>query len=186
MIAPIEQVAGQPVTLAQIETGAQAYEAASATLEAMIAELERDLEAAKQKHLRDIKRQAGVVANREAELHSLVESAPGLFVKPRTITVHGIKVGFTTSTGRLDFDDEETVLSLIKKFRKEDAGTFIRCKESVNKDALKTLDAGELRKLGCVIEDAGDIVVLKRTAGEVEKLINKLIGKLVEAMVETE
>jgi phage host-nuclease inhibitor protein Gam len=186
MIAPIEQVAGTNVTLAKIETGAQNYERESAMLEQLIADLERDFETVKQKHLRNIKRQAGVVANCEAELHTLIEAGPGLFIKPRTITIHGIKLGFMSSTGRLEFDDEETVIALIKKHRKDDADSFIRRKESVNKDALKTLDVADLRKLGCVIEDAGDVVVLKRVAGEVEKLINKLIGKLVEAMVETD
>jgi phage host-nuclease inhibitor protein Gam len=186
MIAPSEQVARRNVTLAQIETFTQSYERESVTLESMISDLEKDLEAAKQKHLRNIKRQAGVVANCEAELRSLIESGAELFTKPRTITVHGVKVGYTTSTGRLEFDDEETVIALIKKFRKDDADSFIRRKESVNKDALKTLEIADLRKLGCVIEDSGDVVVLKRVAGDVEKIINKLIGKLVEAMVETE
>ena len=182
----MEQVAGRQVTLAQIETGCERYEKGSAVLEQLIADLEVDLEAVKQKHLRAIKKQAAEVAHLEAELQSLIESAPGLFVKPRTVTVHGVKVGYTLSAGRLEFDDEETVISLIKKFRKEDAELFIRKTEEVNKDALKTLTAEELKKLGCKIEGAGDVVVLKRVAGEVEKLINKLIAKLVEAMVENE
>ena len=36
------------------------------------------------------------------------------------------------------------------------------------------------------IEDAGDVVVLKRVAGDVEKLVNKLIEKMVSAMVSDE
>lgn len=184
MIMLNEPIAGRTVTLAQVETGCEKYEKASAALEQLIADLEKDLEAVKQKHLRGIKRQAGEVANLEADLHSLIESAPHLFTKPRTVTVHGVKVGFTLSAGRLEFDDEETVISLIKKFRKDDADLFIRTTEQVNKDALKTLTAEDLKRLGCVIEGAGDVVVLKRVAGEVEKLINKLITKLVEAMVE--
>ena len=184
MIAPLEQVAGRQVTLAQIETGCERYERESAGLEQLITDLEADLEAVKQKHLRGIKRQASIVANCQAELHSLVETAPGLFTKPRTITVHGVKVGYTLSSGSLQFDDEETVISLIKKYRKDDADTLIRKTEAVNKDALRTLTAVELAKLGCKIEGAGDVVVLKRVAGDVEKLINKLITKLVEAMVD--
>ena len=90
------------------------------------------------------------------------------------------------SSGSLQFDDEETVISLIKKYRKDDADTLIRKTEAVNKDALRTLTAVELAKLGCKIEGAGDVVVLKRVAGDVEKLINKLITKLVEAMVDGE
>ncbi len=182
----MEQVAGRHVTLGQIETGCERYERESATLEQQIADLETDLEAVKQKHLRGIKRQANIVANAQAELSSLVEAAPNLFIKPRTITVHGVKAGYTLSQGKLEFEDEGTVIKLIKRFHGRDAGTYIRETEEVNKDALRTLTAVELAKLGCRIDGTGDVVVLKRVAGDVEKLINKLITKLVEAMVESD
>lgn len=186
MISINEHVAGSEATLGQIETKSEKYEVASAFLDQLISDLETDLETVKKKHLARIKKQAGEVANLEAELHSLIERSPKLFVRPRTLTVHGIKVGFTLSTGKLEFDDEETVITLIKKFHKDDVDTYIRKTEEVNKDALRTLDTDALKKLGCKIEGAGDVVVLKRVAGEVEKLINKLITKLVEAMVDGE
>jgi hypothetical protein len=34
--------------------------------------------------------------------------------KPRTIMLHGVKCGFTTSVGKLAFDDVERVARLIK------------------------------------------------------------------------
>ncbi|MDR3459589.1 MAG: host-nuclease inhibitor Gam family protein [Verrucomicrobiae bacterium] len=186
MISTLENSGGRTVTLGQIETGCERYERESAALEQLITDLEADLEAVKKKHLRSIKLQANAVANCQAELHSLVESAPGLFKQPRTITVHGVKVGFTVSNGKVEFDDEETVIALIKRYRKDEVDTLIRKTEEVNKDALRTLTSVELAKLGCKIDGAGDVVVLKRVAGDVEKLINKLISKLVEAMVESD
>ena len=185
MIALTENL-GTPATLGEIETQCRNYEGASADLEALITALEEDLDAVKKKHLSKIKKQAAIVARLEANLHSTIEGAPGLFTKPRTITAHGIKVGLTTSPGKMEFDDEATVVAMIKKFRKDDADLFIRKTEEVNKDALKTLDADELKRIGCRIEGAGDVVVLKRVAGEVEKLINKLMTRMVEAMVEGE
>src|ERR1043165_5631411 len=98
------------VTLAQIETGCQGYDRESAELETLISALETDLEEVKRKHLRAIKRQASVVATAQAELHSLIESAPDLFKKPRSITVHGVKAGYTVSNGSLAFADEDTVI----------------------------------------------------------------------------
>ena len=187
MISLHENVAtAGPVTVSQIEENCRTYEAASAELDTLIASLESDLEEVKKKHIAKIKRQAGAVANLEAQLHSQVESAPDLFKKPRTMTVHGIKTGFATSQGKLEFDDEATVIKLIKKFHPKETDLYIRTTEEVNKDAVKTLDADALKRLGCKIEGAGDVVVLKRVAGEVEKLINKLINKLVEAMVDGE
>jgi arsenate reductase-like glutaredoxin family protein len=184
MIAPIDQIAGNSVTLAQIEPQCERYETESARLEQLIATLEAELEIVKQKHLRTIKRQAGVVAGCEAELQNLIEDAPHLFIRPRTITIHGVKVGYTASNGRVEFDDEESVIARIKKSRPEDAELLIRKTEEVNKEALRNLPADELLELGCQLAGAGDTVVLKRVAGEVEKLVNKLITKLVDAMSE--
>ncbi len=183
MIMDLTQTSGRQLTLADIETRSHDYNKECDAMEELIAALETDLEAVKQKHLRGIKRQAAIVAAREAELNSAIESSPGLFTKPRTITVHGVKVGFTVSQGKLVWDDEELVVALIKKHRKADADTLLRIKEEPNKDALKSLPAVDLAKVGCRIEGAGDVVVLKRVAGDVEKLVNKLIEKLVEAMV---
>jgi arsenate reductase-like glutaredoxin family protein len=182
MIAPIDQIAGHSVSLAQIEPQCERYENESARLEQLIAALESELETVKQKHLRAIKRQAGVVAGCEAELESLIEDAPELFIRPRTITLHGVKVGYTASSGRVEFDDEDSVIARIKKSRPEDADLLIRKTEEVNKEALRQLPADELFELGCQLEGAGDTIVLKRVAGEVEKLVNRLITKLVDAL----
>jgi len=187
MIATLDPVAGRAATpLADIENLCARFEDEAAALEILIAELEADLETVKQKHIAGLKRQAGVVARREAELTATVEANPGLFEKPRTIILHGIKCGFTSSIGKLVFDDAETVLKLIRRFRKEDAETFIRSTPEPNKDALKTLEAAELARLGCRIEGAGDVVIVRRVAGDVEKLLKKMMEKLVETMLRTE
>jgi hypothetical protein len=174
------------VTLADIETQTATYEAASVQLESQIAALESDLEAVKRKHLAGLKKQAAVVANREAELFSSIESAPDLFKKPRTLTLNGVKVGYTLSQGKVEWHNEDQVLALIKKYRKDEVDVLIHTKETPNKDALRNLPAGDLAKLGCRIDGAGDVVICKRVAGDVEKLVNKLIEKLVEAMVESD
>lgn len=187
MIAEIvTQAGGRVVGLGDIETLCKNFELQASALDDQIAALETDLDAVKQKHLKAIKRQAGLVAAAEAELHSAVESGPHLFKKPRTLTVHGVKCGYSCSEGALAFDDGEQVVALIRKHRKDDVDTLIRTKHTPDKEALKRLPAIELAKLGCRIEGAGDQVIVKRVAGDVEKLIEKLIGKLVEAMVTTE
>lgn len=170
--------------LGDIEKLADCFNESATRLEEGIAALEADLEKVKQKYLGSLKKMAGIVAGCEAELRAAVEANPGLFEKPRTIVAHGIKFGFSVSEGRLVFDDADTVVALIKRWRPEDLGTLIRTKEEPDKDALKALDVAELKKIGCRIEGAGDQVLVKRTAGEVEALINKLIKKLVEAMSE--
>jgi seryl-tRNA(Sec) selenium transferase len=186
MIANIDTTAGREVTLGTIEGGCQRYDAAASLLDEQIAALEADLTAVKQKHLRQLTRQAAIVAALEAELRAAVENTPDLFKKPRTFILHGVKVGLTTSNGKLvwDLEDEELVSLLKRKFKDDDAWKgFVNVTEVPSKEALRLLDAPTLAKLGCRIDGAGDAVVLKRTSGDVEKMMDKLIEKMVGAMV---
>jgi hypothetical protein len=183
MISTTEHLAGMPAGLTVIETRAQALEAACQNLDLQLADLERDLEAVKSKHLRGLKKQAAIVANLEAELHSAVEQAPDLFKKPRTVTLHGIKLGFQSSAGAITWHDNDQVVALIKKHFKGRETEFIKVEETPKKDALRALTEAELVKVGCRIEGAGDQVLIKRLDGEVEKMFGKLIDKLVAAMI---
>jgi len=175
-----------PVSLGSLELQTAAYDAECVKLEDLVAALESDLEKVKRQHIVTLKRQAGVVANREAELSSSIERAGGLFIRPRTLTINGIKIGFISSVGSIVWDDDAQVVALIKRLRPEEAATLIRTTEVPNKNALKSFDAAELKKIGCHIEGAGDQVVLKRVAGDVEKLVNNLIAKLVAAITAEE
>jgi hypothetical protein len=186
MISTVDTTAGRaPATLGDIEKLAATLADHSTALDDQLAEYERELQAVNEKFLRPLKRLATATAQAEAELHAAIEGAPHLFVKPRTISVHGIKVGFVVSEGKLVWDDEESVVAQIKKWHPDDLDVLLHTTEKPNKDNLKiNCDEKELKKLGCRIEDAGDQVLIKRTAGEIEKLINKLKAKLVEAIVE--
>ena len=185
MISITENLAGSKSrAITELEPLCAAYDGECVKLEEQIAGLEADLEAVKSKHLRGLKKQAAIVAAREAELHSAVEGSPELFIKPRTFILHGCKVGFSTSTGSVDFEDEAYVIKQVEKHFKTRFDELVKTEHTPRKDALRTLTALELAKLGCRIDGAGDVVLVKRVAGDVEKLINKLIEKLVSAMVE--
>jgi len=184
MISTLETTAAaRSCPINRIETLAARYDTECARLESLIGDLEADFEAAKQKYLRGLKRQASVVAARQAELHSAVEQSPGLFAKPRTLTMHGIKFGFSSSEGRVEWDDDEQVVRLVEKHFPGRFAELVKTGYTPKKDALRTLTAGELARLGCRVDGVGDIVLVKRVAGDVERLINKLTEKLVSAMV---
>lgn len=171
-------------SLAQIESACREYDEQVCALNERISAFNDELAAVKARHLAGIKRQAGVVARHEAELTQLVEAAPDLFKKPRTAIFHSTKIGYATSPGQLAFDDEDAVIRLIKAKLKDRAEELIRTTEKLNKDAAKRLPAADLSRIGCRIDGAGDVVVVKRTDGEVEKLVNKMIEKLVEAVID--
>jgi ABC-type transporter Mla subunit MlaD len=67
------------------------------------------LEAVKRAHMAQIKTLVQRAAQRHAELQAAIEVAPHLFEKPRTLVLHGIKVGFRKGTGGIDWEDDEHV-----------------------------------------------------------------------------
>lgn len=188
MISTNENIAGGPTAARSLainlmEPLCAAYDAECVELDIRIAELEADLETVKQKHLPGLKKQAAKLAAAEAELYNAVENAPDLFEKPKTLVIAGTKIGFSNSVGSIVVDDESQTVKLVEKHFPDRFDELVKTERTPRKDALRTLEPKELARLGCRIEGCGPVVIVKRVAGDVEKLINKLIEKLVGAMV---
>jgi hypothetical protein len=187
MISTTENVSGAPaVSLAEVETRALAYSRARTALADELAGLQEELENAKKRHMRSIKSLAAAAAAAEANLHAAIELGPHLFVKPRTLELHGVKVGYRTAQGRIVWDDEETVLKLIRRHLKGEEDVLIKTTYKVSKDGLKALSATDLAKIGCRVEGAGDQVVLSMADDQIEKMLSKLISEMVETILEEE
>ena len=191
MIAPSEQIAAGPAaklarSVKELEPLCADYDIACVELEILIAQLESDLEIAKQKHLPGLKRQAAKLAAREADLYSAVEAAPELFVKPKTLIIAGTKIGWANSIGAVEIEDDDYTVTQVRKLLPERFDALVKTKYTPRKDSLRELNEKDLGKLGCVVTGAGPVVVVKRVSGDVEKLINKLIEKLVGALVSGE
>lgn len=182
-MSPMPNENESPITMTDHDRLTAAYDSECSKLEDLVAALEADMELVRRQHIAGLKRQAAVVANREAELHSAIERSPQLFVKPRTFTINGVKIGFAATPGTLTWDDDATVVAAVREKRPKQFNVLVETSYTPRKAALKTLPEAEQRELGCRIEGEGDVVVLKRVAGDVEKLINKVIEKLVAAMV---
>jgi len=112
-------------------------------------------------------------------LTAAVQDAPDLFVKPRTMTLHGVKVGYAKGAGRMEWEDEDTdlVARIEKVFAKEPEllALLVNTTKKPSKDGLQTLDAKQLARLGITIEGTGDVVIVKTTDGEVDKLVRKIL-----------
>ncbi len=190
MIAQIETAGGPAtktsLTIKQMEPLCAVYDVECVELEFLIAQLEADLEIAKQKHLPGLKRQAAKLAAREAELFSAVEGAPELFDKPKTFVIAGTKIGYANSIGSIVIEDEEYTVKQIEKLLPERFDALVKTEYTPRKDALRELNQKDLGKLGIQLVGCGPVVIVKRVAGDVEKLINKLIEKLVGAMIKEE
>jgi hypothetical protein len=186
MIA-LQEVGGRPAsetTIKDIQKLCEQYDNACAALHDDLAKFKEELATLKAKHLPGISKLAKVVANTQAELYTAIEGAPELWESPRTVVLHGIKVGMNANPGKLEFADAKSVVMMLREHLKGKAKNYIRITEAPDKEALKTLPGEVLERLGCQIVGAGDTVVLTRTKGDVEEMFDEVIDKLVNKIVE--
>jgi hypothetical protein len=163
-------------TLAEIETATKRYVDRRGLLILKVERLNTRLEEIKRQSLPAIKALAEETANAKAELASLIEGAPDLFAKPRSIIISGVKVGLQKGKGGLDYADEATVIRLIRKHLPADQQELlIQTVEKVIKKALSGLDVTTLKKLGVTVQGTGDEVLIKAVDSDVDKVVNALL-----------
>jgi len=115
-----------------------------------------------------------VLAEAQKALFNEVSAHPELFEKPRTITLHGYKIGYQKGKGKIVIADEPRTVALIKKyFEAAVADTLIKVNETVVKNALGNLTATDMKRLGIDITEAADEVVLKPVDGALDKLLER-------------
>lgn len=108
-------------------------------------------------------------------LEAEIAAHPELFVKPRTVAMHGIKFGFGKGKGGLEIVDAERTVTLIKRHLPEQAEVLIATKETPVKDALAQLSAADLKRIGVNVKATGDQVVIRPADGSIDKVVKALI-----------
>lgn len=160
----------------EIETLAKEYACARAALAARSVVLNDEVQALYRRKIAGIKACAADAVDCQARLVAAIEKHPDLFVKPRTMTLHGIKLGFQKGKGKIEWDDNEKVLAAIaRNYPEQVAEQLIITSRTPSKDALAQLPAADLRKLGVTVADASDFVFVKATDSEVDKLVAKIL-----------
>lgn len=161
--------------MTDIERQTKVYAEAREKLAGMVAELTDGLEALKRNRLPAIKRALQRAAEKEAELRAVIESAPDLFAKPRTVVMHGVKVGWQKGPGKIEFDDPDQVVALIKKRLPDQADVLVATIEKPVRKALQQLSVQQLKSIGCQVEGTDDVVVIKAVDSDVDKLVTALL-----------
>ena len=161
-------------TLAEIEILTKKFSEARADLKSRISYLEDEIAVLKRKYLPGIKKSIEAAASAKMRLHSEIEDSAELFVKPRTIIFHGIKIGYQKGKGEITWEDSEQVVKLIKKHYPGIFDAYIKITETPIKSALAQLPAAELKKLGIIIAETGDEIVIKGTDSDIDKMVNAL------------
>jgi hypothetical protein len=162
-------------TLNEIERSAKKYAEAREHLASIVAAMNEGIEAIKRDNMKRLKKAVAEAANHHDALKALIEQAPQLFVKPRSITLNGIKLGFQKGKGKIKWDDPEQVVRLIKKHFPEQADVLIATTEKPVKEALNGLTAAELKKIGISVTEGGDAVFIKPADSAVDKMVDALL-----------
>lgn len=168
------------ITLSDIEAATRAFADTRSKLVALVDEINAEIEAIKRKRIERIKKLVGDAAEKHNALKNKVEAAKHLFVRPRTVVFHGVKVGLQKGKGGLVIEDEERTLQLIKKHFKDQVDTLIRTTEHPDKEHIEDLDAADLKKIGVQIGATGDFVVIKPTDSAVDKVVKALLKEATE------
>lgn len=162
-------------SLDQISNAARSFAEARNTLAALVTELNDGIEALRRDNLPAIRRAITRAADLQAKLKGLVEASPENFVKPKTLVLHGIKVGFEKGRGAVKFDDPAKVVELIRRKLPEMADVLIKSTEKPLKGPLQQLTVQQLKSIGCEVDATGDQVVVRAVESDIEKLVAALL-----------
>ncbi len=165
----------QTITLAEIDTRARALADARSLLNDRVTTLQDELTTLRNRKLPGIKSAVAAAKEAESSLEQAIVAAPDLFEVTRTIVVHGLRIGFTKGRGKIEWADEKSVVEKIKKLFPDQAAVLVKTVETVRKKALGGLKTDELKRLGCIVREAGDYVYIAPVDDQVEKLVKRLL-----------
>ncbi|HOT30157.1 MAG TPA: host-nuclease inhibitor Gam family protein [Candidatus Ozemobacteraceae bacterium] len=158
-----------------IEKMTKDYADARGTLSGRVTEMNEAIDLIKRRYLPLIKHAVNSALDRKSKLQAEIENHPELFEKPRTLTLHGIKVGFQKQRAGIDWNDDEAVVKLIRKHFPDQVDVLVKTTEKPVKSALNQLTVADLKKLGVSVSDGADEAVIKPTDTDVDKLVAKLL-----------
>jgi hypothetical protein len=156
------------------------YADARGQLAEIVTELNRDIEALKRRQMPVIRQLVARAAEHESNLRAAIEAHQDLFIQPRTVVFHGIKLGLQKGKGGIEWDDADKVLARIHAEYGDDANGLIHIAETPDKKMLADLPADELKKLGCRLVNTGDEVIVRPTDTGVDKIVSALLKDALE------
>ncbi len=162
-------------TMNEIDELAQNFSRTRETLAGRIAALEEELEQVRKKHMLGIKRSIYAAAADQTELRAAIEESRALFGRPKTIVLHGIKVGYSKGKGKLEWEDDDLVVRLIERHFPDQAEVLIKTTKKPRKDGLNGLTVAELKKIGVTAEETGEMIVVRPVDTDVDKIVKALL-----------
>jgi hypothetical protein len=165
--------------LSDIQKLVKDFSDARAELRERVEVLEAGMRALKARYLPAIRKAVERAKEKQDLLWAAIDGSRDLFVKPRTLTLFGIRFGVEKQKGKIEWAKEATagIVKMIKKFFPDSWETYVRVKETPMKKTLATLPSADLKRLGIQVADTGDAVTIKPVDSEVDKLVDALLNE---------
>lgn len=164
-------------TLKQIDNLSEQYADASQKLFDVVSDMNAAVAAVRKKYLLALKVNADATQKARTKLHRAIENSPKLFEKPRTQTLHGVKVGLAKGKDSVEYDDEDEVIDLIKTLFPEKRDVLLSEKVSVSKTALLNLSKDDLESIDVRKTEGKDTVVIKSPADSIAKAVSDVLAQ---------
>lgn len=160
----------------QIDTDAKNFQSAHSELSDAARELRGKIESLQREFLPRLRLLADKAFNAKATLTTTIESAPNLFIKPRTQRIHGIKLGFRKSKGKIIIADLKKVIAKIREqLPATQAYDLIKIRETVDKNMLSDIVESDLKRIGVQVKADVDVVVIDTGDKDLERFMENLI-----------
>ena len=163
------------MTIIEIQQLTEAFSREHRALSVIVQTVEAELAAVRKRYLRRIMDQVALTVARKAELLAALEQSKELFDKPRTRVFAGVKVGYRKLEGKIVIADPEKTVDKLYEMFPETANTYVVITHTPSKEAIASLDAATLKKLGVQVTADTDAVVVKTLDCEIEKRVSSLL-----------
>lgn len=158
-----------------IEKRCEALEAKRTTVRERMQAMREEIGAVRKRHMPGIRK--AVIAAREARgaLYLDVEVSPELFTRPKTRTLHNIRVGWKKQRGRVRFPSMRRSIDLARQKLPKKAGDLIRTKEELDKQAAAKLPVADIQRIGGEVSHDTDVPIVEPTGDDIDRAVDGLI-----------
>ena len=136
--------------------------------------LESETQSIYRRRLPGIRKAIAAAQEARNALEREIDARRDCFVKPRSIVLHGIRLGLQKGKGSIDWDDDAALIQRIEKQCPEKYDALVKVTSKPLKKALEQLSTAELKKLGCRVKNSGDLVLIKPIDSDLEKLLKRI------------
>ncbi|SDI52462.1 hypothetical protein [Propionivibrio dicarboxylicus] len=178
------------ITLENIRAAAERLAAAHVATTARASLLQDEIKTAVkpiyERHRSGLDAAAEEEARARDDLQQMLDAAPQLFKKPRSIVVNGVRSGYRKEEDSLYYADEKAVIARIRALFPEQADLLVRTEETLVSDALTQLDAKSRSQVGISLITGADKSFITIGDSDVEKLAKTLISDAIRRVGEEE